>query len=189
MTCIREGFMLYLMRHGKTSWNIARRYQGVMDIPLCDVGIEQAKAAHEQYKDVHFDICYCSPLSRAKQTASILLEGRDVKIVYDNRLHEMNFGEYEGRYLNHDDKEDPMTILFDHPERFVPGKGGERLEDVLDRTRSFLEECVYPYKDKDILVVGHGAMNSGIVCNIKDIPINGYWQGFIKNCELIKVEY
>ncbi|MDO4198033.1 MAG: histidine phosphatase family protein [Erysipelotrichaceae bacterium] len=181
--------MLYLMRHGKTSWNINRRYQGNTDIPLCDEGILQAKEAKEKYKDVHFDICYTSPLSRARKTAEIVLEGRDIQIITDERLREMNFGEYEGRYVNKDDKDDPMTILFDSPEKFVPGIGGERLEDVIKRTGSFLEECVYPYKDRDILLIGHGAMFSGLYCSIFDIPVENYWQHFTKNCELVKVEY
>ena len=55
-----------------------------------------AEQAKEKYKDVNFDICYCSPLVRAKQTAEIVLEGRNIPIVYDDRLMEMCFGVYEG---------------------------------------------------------------------------------------------
>ena len=48
-----------------------------------------AEQAKEKYKDVNFDICYCSPLVRAKQTAEIVLKGRNIPIVYDDRLMEM----------------------------------------------------------------------------------------------------
>ena len=78
--------MLYIMRHGKTEWNKKKKLQGRTDIPLCHEGIEMAEKAREEYKDVHLDICYCSPLIRARTTAEILLEGRNVPIVTDDRL-------------------------------------------------------------------------------------------------------
>ena len=66
--------MLYIMRHGKTDWNAKHKLQGRTDIPLNEEGIQMAEQAKEKYKDVNFDICYCSPLVRAKQTAEIVLE-------------------------------------------------------------------------------------------------------------------
>ena len=72
------------MRHGKTDWNAKHKLQGRTDIPLNEEGIQMAEQAKEKYKDVNFDICYCSPLVRAKQTAEIVLEGRNIPIVYGN---------------------------------------------------------------------------------------------------------
>ena len=66
--------MLYIMRHGKTDWNAKHKLQGRTDIPLNEEGIQMAEQAKEKYKDVNFDICYCSPLVRAKQTAEIVLD-------------------------------------------------------------------------------------------------------------------
>ena len=86
--------MVYIMRHGKTDWNAKHKLQGRTDIPLNEEGIQMAEQAKEKYKDVNFDICYCSPLVRAKQTAEIVLEGRNIPIVYDDRLMEMCFGVY-----------------------------------------------------------------------------------------------
>lgn len=77
--------MLYIMRHGRTDWNVLHKLQGRTDIPLNDEGIKMAEAAALKYKDVHFDICYCSPLKRAKKTAEILLVGRDIPIISDDR--------------------------------------------------------------------------------------------------------
>ncbi len=85
--------MLYIMRHGITDWNQAHRLQGKTDIPLNDEGRAMASAAAEEYKDLHIDICFCSPLKRAYETATILLKGRDIPIKADERLSEMSFGE------------------------------------------------------------------------------------------------
>ncbi|MFR2512238.1 MAG: histidine phosphatase family protein [Lachnospira eligens] len=38
------------------------------DIPLNDEGRMMAAEAGKQYSDIHFDICYSSPLERAKET-------------------------------------------------------------------------------------------------------------------------
>ena len=88
--------MLYIMRHGKTEWNELHKLQGRTDIPLNENGRKMAREAGKRYREIHFDICYCSPLIRAKETAELVLEGRTVPIVTDDRLMEMCFGEYEG---------------------------------------------------------------------------------------------
>ena len=87
---------LYVIRHGKTDWNEIKRIQGSTDTSLNDEGIGMARKAHDEYEGVRFDICFCSPLKRARQTAELLLEGRDIPIEYDDRLRELSFGEFEG---------------------------------------------------------------------------------------------
>ena len=88
--------MLYIIRHGKTDWNLKHKLQGKTDIPLNDIGRQMAKEAGELYREIHLDVCYCSPLLRARETAGLLLEGRDVPVIIDERLSEMGFGIYEG---------------------------------------------------------------------------------------------
>ena len=109
--------MLYIMRHGKTEWNKKKKLQGRTDIPLCREGIEMAEKAREEYKDVHLDVCYCSPLVRARKTAEIVLGGRNIPIIPDDRLKEMSFGEYEGIENSFDIPDCPINLLFFHPER------------------------------------------------------------------------
>ena len=65
--------MLYIMRHGKTDWNAAHRLQGRTDVPLSDEGRRMAEAARAEYRDVSIDLCYTSPLLRAKETAEIVI--------------------------------------------------------------------------------------------------------------------
>ena len=54
--------MFYILRHGRTDWNEEHRLQGEVDIPLNEAGRQMAYDAAEKYKDIDFDICYCSPL-------------------------------------------------------------------------------------------------------------------------------
>ena len=183
-------FMLYLMRHGRTDWNVHHKLQGRTDIPLNEEGRKMARAAHDEYLDTHFDICYCSPLVRAKETAEILLEGRNVPIVTDDRLMEMCFGDYEGIEHSFKIPDCPINVVFWDPASYKESVGGaETFEELNARTASFLEELVYPKLEegKDILIVGHGAMNCSLVCNVKHLPIEEFWSFGWDQCKLMEL--
>jgi len=179
--------MLYIIRHGKTEWNERHKLQGRTDIPLNDEGREMAKRAAAEYKDVHFDICFSSPLVRARETADILLSGRNIPIVTDDRLLEMSFGSYEGIEYSFNIPNCPINVIFQHPEEYKESIGGaESFEELFERTGAFLKERVKPLllEGKDVLIVGHGAMNSSIICQVKDISIEKFWDAGIENCML-----
>ena len=148
--------MLYVMRHGKTDWNLKHKLQGKTDIPLNDLGRQMAREAAGKYKDVHFDICYCSPLIRARETAELLLEGRDVPIIIDDRLSEMGFGIYEGIENVFDKPECPVRVLFFNPEKYVAQGGAESLEELLKRIHDLKEinEEEIEYIKKRIMMIG-----------------------------------
>ena len=183
--------MLYVMRHGRTDWNDARKLQGRSDIPLNESGKAMARAAAAEYSDVHFDICYSSPLIRAKETAEILLCGRDIPIITDDRLMEMSFGIYEGADYNFKEESDcPINVIFTNPAEYnFKIEGAESWSDLFGRTREFLEEIVYPQlsEGRDILIVGHGAMNTSIICQVNNIPLKDFWTVGIENCKLKKL--
>ena len=67
---------LYLVRHGETDWNKVKRIQGQVDIPLNQFGKRLAEETAEGLRDIPFDLCISSPLSRAHETARIILYGK-----------------------------------------------------------------------------------------------------------------
>ena len=182
--------MLYIIRHGRTDWNDRHKLQGRTDVPLNDEGRRMAEEAREEYRDVHFDVCFCSPLVRAKETAEILLRGRDVPVLFDDRLVEMGFGSFEGIENSFQIPDCPVNVLFFTPEQYVsPPGGAESLDELFDRTGAFLGERVDPLlkKGKDVLIVGHGAMNSSIVCRVRNLPRSQFWSTGIENCKLMRL--
>lgn len=181
--------MLYIIRHGRTDWNDRHKLQGRTDVPLNDEGCRMAEEAREAYWDVHFDICFCSPLVRAKETAEILLRDRDVPVLYDDRLMELGFGSYEGLENSFDIPDCPINVLFFTPEQYVSPPGAESLDDLFARTGAFLRERVDPLLEegKDVLIVGHGAMNSSIVCQVRGLPRSQLWSAGIENCKLMQL--
>lgn len=182
--------MLYIIRHGKTDWNKIYKLQGRTDIPLNDEGRQMAKDAAVEYKDIHFDVCYCSPLIRAQETAQILLKNRNVPIITDERLIEMSFGVCEGLENSFSKPESPMYKFFKEPQNYIPPEGAESFEELFARTGEFLQKIVKPAlaEGKDILIVGHGAMNSSIVSQVKNLSITDFWSYGIPNCKLMKLE-
>lgn len=131
---IKEEYnMLYIMRHGRTDWNVRHKLQGRTDIPLNDEGRMMAAEAGKRYADIHFDICYSSPLERAKETAEIFLKGRNVPVYTDDRLVEMGFGVYEGIENSFAIDDCPINTLLRSLISMLQLKVGKAL-------RSFLQE-------------------------------------------------
>ena len=91
--------LLYIVRHGLTPWNHLHKAQGSADIPLAQEGIDLARRTGEALMDVKFDICFTSPLTRARQTARLVLGGRDIPVIPDKRIQEINFGVLEGHIM------------------------------------------------------------------------------------------
>lgn len=126
---------LYLCRHGDTAWSPSRRLAGRTDIPLTEHGEANARQLGRRLSQVHFDRILVSPLLRARRTAE--LAGFAQVAVVDDRLAEMNFGDYEGLTLQEIHRQRPgWTYLRDG----CPG--GEVADDVCRRADALLSDLV-----------------------------------------------
>ena len=182
--------MLYIMRHGRTDWNDRHKLQGSTDIPLNEEGRRMAKKAREEYWDIPLDECWCSPLIRARETAEILLQGRDVPIHTDARLREMGFGEYEGTENSFQIPDCPVNVIFQAPEKYTRSVGGaETFDELFARTGEFLREVIQPRmaEGKNVIIVGHGAMNLSIISQIRHLSRADFWKPGIENCKLVRL--
>ena len=182
--------LLYIMRHGRTDWNDRHKLQGRTDIPLNEDGRQMAEKAAVEYRDIPLDVCWCSPLMRAKETAEIVLRGRDVPILTDDRLREMSFGDYEGLENSFSIPDCPINVIFRAPEKYTASVGGaETFEELFSRTESFLREVIDPLMEqgKNVLIVGHGAMNLSIISQIRNLPRSDFWSTGIENCKMIRL--
>lgn len=178
---------LYIIRHGETRWNVEGRLQGQTDIELDDNGIRLARVTAEGMRDVPFDLGISSPLIRAKKTAEIILEGRDVPILTDQRIAELSFGSWEGLGCHKDNYEIPSEHFDDfykNPFAFVPGEGGETIRQLVKRTREFYLELTASreYRDKTILIATHGCAARALLNNVYEDK-EDFWRGHVPmNC-------
>lgn len=177
--------LLYVMRHGETTWNVEKRLQGKSNIPLNENGIELAKITAEAIKDFKIDEIYSSPLNRAVETANIINEYHNCKITIDPRLEEMGFGIYEG--LASGKIPADFKAFFKDPENYVPAPKGESFESLISRARDFIDTVVIP-KSRELeamMIVAHGAMNNSIALNLLHRELKDFWEGiFPANCSI-----
>lgn len=184
---------IYFVRHGETDWNKERKIQGQVDIPLNEFGRHLARETAKGLRDVPFDVCFTSPLGRARETAQIILQGRDVPILEDKRILEMNFGVLEGKCCSKEgwDVPDSFQMFFDDPVHYQAPEGGEDFQAVRERTGDFLNWLFAQeqYRDSTVLVTTHGAAMAGLLNNLKKKPLAEYWGvGVHKNCGVTEVE-
>lgn len=186
---------LYVLRHGKTSWNALRKVQGAADIPLAEEGITLAEKVGENLKDVPFDLCFTSPLLRARQTAMLVLGRRaeQIPVISDKRIQEIDFGVLEGTRFKDEEGNvisREMEVFFKDPQNFPRPENGENISDILKRTREFWEEKINDpsLQDKTILIASHGCAVRALLQNIYQDP-DDFWHGCVPpNCSISLVE-
>ncbi|WP_025897555.1 histidine phosphatase family protein [Sneathiella glossodoripedis] len=126
---------LLLIRHGKTEWNLQKKLQGRQDISLCEVGITELKQMSLPTEFNHFEWCV-SPLKRAQETAKLL--GAE-NFATDDRLIEMDFGEWEGCTIKALRERYGQSMLDNEAKGiYMTPPQGESPYDVQQRLRSFL---------------------------------------------------
>ncbi len=184
---------LYFVRHGETDWNKERRLQGQVNIPLNEFGRILAIKTAKGLADIKFKVCFTSPLSRARETAELILADQNVPIIDDVRITEMAFAELEGKRCSKDEWEMPEGFqkFFDDTEHFEPVAGAESFRDVRKRAGDFLEWLYVQdeYQDSNILITTHGAMLAGLLNYMKEESLSKYWGvGVHKNCAVTEVE-
>ena len=141
-----------LLRHGQSTWNAARRWQGQADPPLTEFGEEQAYQASQKLG--LFDLVVASDLERARRTAEIIAAQLGIgPVQLDERLRENHAGEWEG--LTKEEVEAAWPgYLAEH--RRPPGF--EPAQDVGVRALGALIEIGRQVPDGEVLAVAHGGV-------------------------------
>jgi broad specificity phosphatase PhoE len=147
-----EPRKIVLWRHGQTRWNVEHRFQGTTDIPLDDVGVEQAARAARLLAALRPSVIVSSPLRRAAATAQALGEVTGLSITHDPDLSERSGGAWEG-LTNHE-----IRTRYPHEHAIWQPPGGETTEQVAKRFSAALERALERIPDDGLLVVvSHGA--------------------------------
>lgn len=182
---------LYLLRHGRTDMNAAHRVQGRADVPLNDMGRDQARIAGEMIREkgIIFDKVYASPLIRAVETAELACNVSESQIIKDEDIKEMDFGPLELQDMTTlpDEIKDPIFV---RPGCGPMPEGVETFEHMSMRSKSFVDRIRSRYKGRDVNVIGvsHGALVHSIISRVMDIPICDFWDSFmVYNCGLFKI--
>lgn len=148
-----------LIRHGETEWNNLGKFQGCTDIALSENGIKQAKLLNDRLKG-DFDCIYASPLSRAFETASILVDNTNKKVVIAPEIREINFGEWEGLTIQEIREKYPEIFKAwrtDKNESYICG-GDCSIHNAVSRAKNCIMDIVSKHKGQKIVIVAHGGI-------------------------------
>ena len=152
---------IYFVRHGQTIWNVEKRFQGLSDSPLTELGITQAKLLGEKLKDIKFDKFYSTSLKRAYDTANYIKGNREQKVEIFDDFVEISMGDMEG--IKQEDfkklyPEQVKNFFFNQLEYNPSSFGGESFLEVRERVIRGLNKFIELNKNyKRVLVVSHGA--------------------------------
>ena len=160
--------IVYLIRHGITIGNVEKRYIGLRsDQPLCDEGIKAAEELRSGipasfYKRVQK--YYSGPMLRARETARILFDNREVNII--DEFTETDFGYFEGK--NYADLNgDPVYQKWIDSNGEDPIPGAEKREDLIKRSMNGLVKALGDMtKDECIAIVCHGGNIMGLLSHL-----------------------
>jgi broad specificity phosphatase PhoE len=138
---------LWLVRHGETEWARLGRHTGRTDIPLTQLGREQATDVAQRLAGHDFARVWSSPLSRALDTAKLAGFGDRVETTAD--LLEWDYGADEGRTTAEIRLERPGWTIWDGGP-----KDGETLDEVAQRVDRFIARA--RVASGDVLIFAHG---------------------------------
>lgn len=149
---------LYIIRHGQTDWNIAKKIQGRQDIPLNERGHFQAQCLGKAMENRPITAVFSSPQIRAMETAIAVASPAGVPVIPVRDLMEINYGVWEGKTeeeLLRDDRA-LYEAWWSHPAETAPPEG-ESINQVNERCRQAWKE-IKPQLTGDAAIVAHGGL-------------------------------
>lgn len=143
------GAQLLVIRHGQTEWSVAGRHTGRTDVPLTDIGRQEAREAALTLEGWNLEQAYTSPLSRARETAEIVAPACGV--VLDDDLREWDYGAFEGETTPQTRERIPGWSVWTHEMT-----GGETVDAVGDRADRFLQRVEAEVPEGNAVLFAHG---------------------------------
>lgn len=181
---------VYLVRHGETEWNAARRIQGQSDSPLTAKGEHQAHLVGKRVSREGITHVITSDLGRTRRTAQIIADACGCDVIEDARLRELHMGVLEERLI------DSLTPQEEQwRKRMVDGTAdgripqGESMLELGARMRAALESCLALPQGSKPLIVSHGIALGCLISTVLGLPAYAERRMRLRNCSLSRVDH
>ncbi len=163
---------MILVRHCQAEGNLKRFFQGRIDTDITELGAKQTAQTAALLSNEPIDVIYSSPKLRAMKTASGINIYHEVGIITDERLVEINAGEWEGVLLTDIERLYPVQWgkWKNEPSAFH-APGGESMRDVYDRVKSALLDIASENRGKTVCVVSHGCAIMNMMCFLHGLGV------------------
>ncbi len=169
---------LYFARHGQTVWNVENKICGATDIPLTELGHEQAIALGKQIaaEKLPVDEILYSPLMRASETARHISEETGIPMRMEPRLKEQNFGRFESTPRDGQEFRNAKTHFLDHYD------GGETMMQLCQRVYNLIDDI--RAGNQTYLLVAHNGISRAVHSYFYDMSNEEFAAFGIRNCEV-----
>lgn len=163
---------LLLVRHGATLYNEEKRYTGQSDVPLTDLGEQQAAALGKRLASEKLDVIVSSDLQRARLTAQAIASYHALPVWEDSDLRETALGTWEGLTFAEVRALDAGLVARRLTDPTYAPPGGETVIQVHDRVARALARWQRQYPDSTMLWVTHAGAISVLICHLLGIDLN-----------------
>ena len=158
---------LYIVRHGETEWNVIKRFQGQLNTPLTEKGMEKLGETGKKLKNILFDQVYTSELERTVNSAEIILnenngyKNNKLELQKLAELNEVYFGVWQG--LTYEEvflkyPEEANNYFYNVKNYNAENVEAENLKVALERFLKGINKILNIHKSGNILVVTHGTV-------------------------------
>jgi broad specificity phosphatase PhoE len=159
----------FLVRHGET--RLTGTFCGSTNPPLTQRGITQGSTVAQHLRKFPIDVCYSSPLLRAKQMAQIATERLAIPLITNPLLKEVHFGAWEGlRFTDIEKKWPKLAKRWAHNPLTARIPCAEPHASLRKRIKRFLESLRKQFPNPHVLIVAHGGPLSAIVLELLGRP-------------------
>jgi len=179
-----------LIRHGETAWNRGKIFRGTHDVPLNDNGRAQGAALAEALRNRRIDAAFTSGLSRARETAEIVLAGRNVAAVIEDGLCDFDYGDWTGLADEEVARRWPEQhrLWTSNPEQAtIPG--GDMLQSVFDRAVSAMARIAADHDGSTVALFAHRVVNKLLVLGALGLELSRFNFILQDNCCLNEFRY
>jgi 2,3-bisphosphoglycerate-dependent phosphoglycerate mutase len=181
---------VYLVRHGETEWNAARRIQGQSDSPLTAKGLFQARQVAERVRKEGITHVITSDLGRTRHTAQIIADACGCEVIEEPRLRELHMGVLEERILDGLTEQEEVwrkQMVDGSPKGRIPE--GETMTELATRMRAALDSCLELPAGSKPLLVSHGIALGSLISTILGLPAYAERRLRLRNCSLSRVDH
>lgn len=171
---VEKSTTLLLVRHGKTPTTGTVLPGRASGLHLSDEGVRQSEELVNELKSIDkFSAIYCSPLERARETASPLAQARSIEPTIDERLYECDFGEWTGRRLDELSKLKEWQIVQQAPSKFRFPKG-ESFREMSTRTIDFLDFVHIKHRGEVVVAFSHADPIKALIAHCLGIHLDSF---------------
>ena len=177
---------IIIVRHGRTEFNATGRLQGRTDNPLDEVGLAQAEAvatylAPELLSDT---LIVCSPLLRARQTATAIAKGVGASLEIDERWIELDYGSYEGLRQ----AEVPANVWREwRADSDFAAPQGESLNQVQERVAQACDDLAQRLDGRTAVVVSHVSPIKSAVAWALGVDVSVGWKTQLVTASITRI--